>query len=91
MMHRLYCLKDILVGFSTPFDMSNDDVAVRAFAGSAQSPEPNAVNINPEHKQLWFVGTFDDQTAAFTSEPVFLADAAPFCKRKEVEPNDLAQ
>ena len=78
MIHELYAVKDTLVGFSQPFPMSNEAVALRSFAGAAQSPQQNNVNTNAEHKQLWYIGTFDDVTGALVSKPRYVADASQF-------------
>lgn len=78
MIHELYAVKDTLIGFSQPFPMQNEAVALRSFSAAAQSPNQTAVNTNPEHKQLWFIGTFDDVTGDLKSNPRYVADATQF-------------
>ena len=85
MKHELYALKDTLVGFSQPFPMQNEAVAVRAFAATVRSDHPNDCNTNPEHKQLWFVGTFDDVTGEFENCVRYVADATQFLPVKRVK------
>ena len=86
MMQELYSIKDVLVGFSQPFPMQNEAVALRAFVGSVQSSTPNVCNTNPEHKQLWRVGSFDDQTGKFISDLKLIADAGSYWRPTEVKP-----
>ena len=76
MIHNLYAVKDTLVGFSQPFPMSNDQVAIRSFTNAAQSLEKNSVNTDSQHKQLWYIGTFDDVTASLEASPRFIVDAS---------------
>ena len=78
MIHELYAVKDTLVGFSQPFPMQNEAVALRSFSGAASSPQQNNVNTNPEHKQLWYIGTFDDVSGALVANPRYVADATQF-------------
>lgn len=80
---NVYAVKDVLVGFSQPFFVANDSVAVRMFANSARAKEPNSVNIYPEHKELWKIATYDDQTGEIVNDIVFIAKAIDYVVRGE--------
>lgn len=75
---EMYSVKDSMVGFSQPFCMVNEAVALRAFIASVRSPEPNVANTFPENKSLWKVGTMDDQTGELTADVKFIAEASPY-------------
>lgn len=61
---KLYAIKDTLVGFMTPYAQHNDAYAKRAFANAVNDIKPNNINVNPEDKQLYYVGEFDEDTGA---------------------------
>lgn len=84
MINTIYSIKDTKIGFTAPFTMQNDAVAVRAFSASAQAQQPNPVNTFPEDKELWKMGTFDDQTGVITSyEPKYVAKAVDYIIKGE--------
>ena len=83
MKHKIYTIKDVLVGHMTPFCQPNDQFAKRAFMNAAQDVKPNNVNINPEDKELYLVGEFDEDTGVITPcEPKFLARATEYIKKE---------
>lgn len=66
MKHKIYAIKDTLVGFMTPFCQPNDAFAKRAFKNAVNDTKPNSVNQNPEDKELYLIGEFDEDTGAIT-------------------------
>lgn len=54
--------------FMTPFYVTHQDVAVRAFKDAVADDE-SQVGRNPEDFALWNLGTFDDDTAKFSLHP----------------------
>ncbi len=77
----IYAIKDTLVGFMTPYCQVNDAYAKRAFQNAAQDVKPNNVNTNPEDKELYFIGSFDESTGTIEPKnPQFLARASEFKK-----------
>lgn len=78
MIMEIYAIKDTKVGFMQPFYLQNNAVAIRAFTNARNSTQANEVNTNPEDKELWHLGSFNDQTGAITS------DIAYICKAEDV-------
>lgn len=54
--------------YLTPFYVTHQDVAVRAFKDAVMNVE-SAVGRNPEDFSLWNLGTFDDDKGAFQLHP----------------------
>ena len=80
---RLYAIKDTLVGFSAPYAQHNDAYAKRALENAVKDTKPNHINTNPEDKELFYVGTFDEDTGIITGEtPQFLARASEYVKKE---------
>lgn len=75
---QIYAIKDVKCGFSQPFVMVNDNVALRGFIGSVQSPTPNLANSFPEDKQLWKLGELDDQTGEYKEDVRYMASASNY-------------
>lgn len=69
----IYSIKDNLIGFMSPFYSENNATAIRMFSRAANEPEKNAVNEYIENKELWAIGTFNDQTGEIISEVIYLA------------------
>lgn len=65
MIHKLYCLKDVKVGFKTPFECVNNAVAIRSLKNALQ--DKNEFSLNPTDFELWCVGEYDDQTGIIVS------------------------
>lgn len=76
-MLKIYSIKDTKAGFMNPFYLQNDEVAIRSIKKAANdTTKVNAVNEFPEDKELWYLGTFDEDTGAITGEkPKFLIKA----------------
>ena len=55
--------------------LHNDGEAIREFTNAANAKEKNIINTNPEDKEIWKLGEFDDQTGEITSEIRFLIKA----------------
>lgn len=75
MKFKIYSIKDTKVGFMNPFYSHNDGTAVRDFTNAANEPNKNVINTNPEDKELWLLGEFNDQTGEITSEVKYLMKA----------------
>lgn len=76
MIYGLYSVKDIKISMMTPFSEHSDNTAIRLFTNSKKAETPNAVNTNPEDKELWKIGTFDDQTGKITEDLKFIMKAS---------------
>lgn len=74
-MMELYAVKDVLVGYMNPFVMLNQQQAVRAFSHTVNSKQPNPIQDDMEHMQLWRLGTFDELTGVLVSKPEMIVDA----------------
>lgn len=72
---KIYAIKDAKIGFMQPFYLQNDGVAVREFTNARNEVAKNIVNTNPEDKELWCLGEFDDTTGQISSEIRFLTKA----------------
>ena len=84
MNQNIYAIKDTMVGFMTPYCQPNDGYAKRAFSNAATDLKPNQINQNPEDKELYFIGEFDEETGIITpANPKYLARASEFVKRGE--------
>lgn len=90
MIINLYSVKDTLVGFSVPFGSMSDEVALRQFAATVRSPQPNFCNTFPENKELYVIAQFDDQSGKVIiddSLPRFLARASSYVLPTETPVN----
>lgn len=73
-MLKLYCIRDVLVGFGVKhsynpviIDCPNDDVMIRVIKASLSSgAQPNELNVCPEDKEVWCIGSFDQETGNIT-------------------------
>lgn len=81
---KIYSIKDNKIGYMSPLYLQNDGVAVREFTNARNSTQKNIVNENPEDKELWCLGEFDDQTGVITSEVRYLIKAED-CKIQKGE------
>ncbi|MBR5012746.1 MAG: hypothetical protein IKY15_02275 [Clostridia bacterium] len=72
---KVFAIKDTKIGFMNPFFTHNEGVAIREFTNGANEVQKNAINTNPEDKELWCLGSFDDETGIMTSEVKFLIKA----------------
>lgn len=88
---ELFSIKDNLVGHSQPFCAVSEQVAIRQFIGSANSEQPNIVNTYPENKELWKLGSVDDQTGVLESDVKYLCRASDFINKEVVTHEDSAE
>lgn len=86
-MLKIYCIKDTKSGFMNPFYLQNDEIALRSFKKAANETQPNSVNDFPEDKELWYLGTFEEESGLITGElPRFLVRAIDcIIKRQDKE------
>ena len=75
MKNKMYCIKDVLVGFKPPFTAPNNNCAIRLFTQLVNAVDSNDVKTNPSDYQLFYIGELDDQTGEFESSVEFLANA----------------
>lgn len=71
-MKKLYTVRDVLIGYGlmqpAVLDLPNDEVAKRVVRGTLAKGAPATYfNTNPEDKELWCVGEFDEQTGQIIS------------------------
>ena len=84
MITKIYSIKDTKIGYMSPMYLQNDGVAIREFTNARNSEQKNIVNTNPEDKELWCLGEFNDQTGVITSEVRFLIKAEDVLIKKGV-------
>ncbi len=71
--------------FMTPWFLTTQALAVRAFSDLANDPESN-VSRHPDDYTLFTIGTFNDQTAKIHwEEPKTLGNAIQFKKTQQTE------
>lgn len=75
MKNKIYCVKDVLVGFKPPFVAPNDNFAIRMLSQLVNDINSNDIKTNPKDYQLFCIGEFDDQTGEFVSDVRFLSNA----------------
>lgn len=68
---KLYALKDTLVAFKSIWTSHNDETAIRAVKSSMEAEKIPTSEI--EDLQLWYLGTYNDQTGIIESSPKFIA------------------
>lgn len=68
----VYAIKDTKIGFMNPWLSHNDQTAIRTYKTAQEEIEPNSINTNPEDKELWKLGTFNDNTGHIEAEVEFL-------------------
>ena len=88
-MQKLYTVRDVLadygcIGQGVPavLNMPNDEFAIRVIKGSCvKGATPNVFNTNPEDKELWCIGEFDEKTGRIKSiDPYLVAKAIDYIK-----------
>lgn len=73
---KIYSVKDVKVGFMSPFIRSNDSLAIRDFKDAISDDHPtNALHKHPEDYELWCLGEFLQDSGVIKSEPKFLFSA----------------
>lgn len=77
---RYYSVKDLKGGFGQPHPYANDEIAKRNYRAALSDNKPNLVNQFPEDFDLYFIGTFDDETSRFDcpEHPEFICNASSF-------------
>lgn len=91
-MKKLYAIRDVLAGFgSIPglpviIDGPTDSFMIRVVKGSvAKGQKPNVFNVNPEDKELWCVGEFDQDTGVITAiKPYLVCKAIDYLNQEDV-------
>lgn len=92
---KIYVVRDVLVGYAciagaeVLLILNNDEVALRVVRGSmAEGAQANALNVNPEDKELWCVGEFNQDTGKIIScRPRLVAKAIDYLKKGEDVPD----
>lgn len=81
----IYCIKDTKVAFKSPFYTHNDSVAERMFKNAVNDKEHQSeLSINPEDHELWYLGTFDDETGIIEdTTPKFIVKGIDLVVKKE--------
>lgn len=77
-MMKLYSIKDTKIGYMAPFIQQNNAVAIRTFKNMRNASQPNAVNTNPEDKELWELGIYDEETGEIKPNLVFIGKAEDY-------------
>lgn len=80
--YKLFAIKDTKIGFMNPFLNHSKNTAIREFTNGANDTVKNVINTNPEDKELWYLGTYDDQTGAIYSNPEFVIKANDVINKK---------
>lgn len=81
-MVKIYSIKDTKIGYMSPIYLQNDGVAIREFSNLRNSEQKNIVNTNPEDKELWCLGEFDEQTGIIIPSVKFLIKAEDVYTKK---------
>lgn len=82
-MLKIYSIKDVKAGFMNPIYLQNDEIAIRSIKKAANDVQPNAVNDFPEDKELWYLGTFDEDTGLISAiQPKFLVRVIDFIEKR---------
>lgn len=77
----VYCIKDDLLGFQTPFCSMNDGAACRDFENLMTKPD----SIYCQHKDmfnLYKIGIFDSESGIIDSDVEFVQAATVFERSK---------
>lgn len=83
-MKKLYVIRDVLAGYGLTqpaiIDLPNDQIALRVLKGScAAGAQANQFNTNPEDKEFWCIGEFDERTGRITPcDPYLVGKAIDF-------------
>lgn len=82
-MLKIYSIKDVKAGFMNPIYLQNDEIAIRSIKKAVNDVQPNAVNDFPEDKELWYLGTFDEDTGLISAvQPKFLVRVIDFIEKR---------
>lgn len=65
----VFAIKDVKVGFMSPFIRQNKELAIRDFKDALVSPsENNLFRLHPEDYELWQIGEFNQESGILTSK-----------------------
>lgn len=59
MIQKIYCLRDVKVGFLSPALHEQDILAVRSLENVLRSPSASLLDTHPDDFSLYCVGSFD--------------------------------
>lgn len=98
-MRKLYTIRDVLAGYGcvpgvpSIMDMPTDDYAKRVLRGScAKGQKANVLNTNPEDKEIWCVGEFDERTGEIIAcKPYLVGRAIDYVNKEEIIEDELLQ
>ncbi len=72
---KLYTIKDTIVGaMTTPFAGVNDGSAIRSVKNMINNPGDNEVKTNYKDKQLYCVGSYNDETGEIVPQVRFITN-----------------
>ena len=73
---KIYCVKDVLASsICLVFSAKDDNLAKRTIEGYICAPVPNAVNTFVDDKQLYCIGSMDDNTIQVSAiVPTFICN-----------------
>lgn len=75
-MKNVYAVKDLKVGYGSPFLASNDDEAKRMFRTAIRPGLDNPMSMYPEDYELWKLGTYNPENGQLISGGVeYVANA----------------
>lgn len=84
MIYPICCMRDQLTGFMNPFVASNVKVAERDFK-ILINDDAQSLHHNPQHFDLYQLGTFDTETGKITvSEPDLIVTGLSVLEVKDV-------
>lgn len=76
---RIYAIKDVKIGFNSPFVQYSENVAKRTFM-AAITDERGAYYKYPEDIELWYLGDFDDETGIIRGcDPQYIMGGKDIC------------
>lgn len=90
-MRKLFVIRDVLVGYGVQspaiLDVPNEAVLERLIKGSmTPGARPDLLNTNPEDKQIWLVGEFDETTGKiFACEPKLVFNIIDYVQKGVVQ------
>lgn len=65
---NLYAIKDVKIGFLTPFVQQNQEVAIRSFKAAINDVR-SSIYSYPDDMELWNLGEFDEETGKINITP----------------------
>lgn len=85
MLFQLYAIKDRSVEAFQPMSCCRaEGEALRAFHDALSNPQNGVIHKHPDDFDLWYLGTYDDQTGHISAEqPRKVADGKTFSQLGE--------